>query len=301
MSDVADLFPGFRGEAVPGERETIFCRIGGEGPPLLLLHGFPQSHAMWHGPAVDLARDFTVIAADLPGYGQSSIPDLAANPEGYSKRAMAREIRAAMARLGHERFALAGHDRGGRVAYRMAFDSPEALTRVAVLDILPTWEYWDRLDRAFGLKIYHWMFLAQPAPLPERMIGADPDFFMEHKFGAWALGGKPLPFAPEAFAAYRAQMRDPARVAAMCNDYRAGAGIDVAHDAADRAAGRKIAVPLLALWGTGGTAPTGEAPLDCWREWASDVRGQGLSCGHYLPEEAPAATSAALKAFFKGS
>jgi haloacetate dehalogenase len=205
-----------------------------------------------------------------------------------------------MAGLGHARFAAVGHDRGARVAYRMAFDAPDAVSRLAVLDILPTWNYWERLDRASGLGIYHWMFLAQPHPLPETLIGGAPGYFLENALKSWTAAHDLSAFDPRALAAYHAQMADPERCRAMCEDYRAGASADVDDDAADRAAGRKIAAPLLALWGSRGIAKGKRSPIEVWNEWASDVRGQAVDCGHFLPEEAPEATLAALLPFLKG-
>lgn len=300
MSEADDLFPGFEARTVAGDGADIFCRIGGNGPPLLLLHGFPETHAMWHRVAPRLAKDFTVIVADLRGYGQSSTPAPTADHRAHSKRAMARDCVAAMAALGHQRFAVAGHDRGARVAYRMAFDAPEAVSRLAVLDILPTWNYWERLDRANGLGIYHWMFLAQPHPFPETLIGGASGYFLEHTLKGWTAAKDLSAFERRALLAYYAQMADPARLNAMCEDYRAGATVDVADDAAERAAGRRIAAPLLALWGSTGIAKGKRSPVEVWQEWAADVRGQAIDSGHFLPEEAPDATLAALLPFLRG-
>lgn len=294
-----DLFPGFRTETLPGDGADIFCRIGGKGPPVLFLHGFPQTHILWHKMAGELARHFTCIFADLRGYGDSS-PASVKGPLAYSKRAMGADMVALMRRLGHKHFSLVGHDRGGRVAYRLALDAPSLVERVAMLDILPTYEYWQKLDRRFGLSIYHWMFLAQPFPLPETLIDGAPDFFLETKLAAWGKTRDLSFFDAAAFAAYRRQIRDPARVHAMCEDYRAGAGIDYEQDAADREAGKRIEVPALVLWGAGGLTPTGETPLHVWQRWASNVRGMGIDSGHYLPEENPPDTLAALIPFLKG-
>lgn len=298
MSETRDLFPGFTAQIVPGDGVDIFCRVGGSGPPLLFLHGFPQTHMMWHRVAPELAKHFTCVFADLRGYGSSSQPrDM--RPDAFSKRAMAGDMVAVMRHLGHERFALAGHDRGGRCSYRLALDHPAALSRLAVLDITPTFDYWQRLDRRFGLSIYHWLFLAQPAPLPETLIGAAPDFFIEHKMMAWSRDGKDAGFDPVAFESYRRNVREPERLHAMCEDYRAGAGVDVDHDIVDREAGRRIKVPLLVLWGTGGVAPTGDTPVETWREWADDVRGVPIDSGHYLPEENPRQVLDALIPFLR--
>lgn len=297
MSTTADLFPGFRKTRVRTEHGTINARICGEGPPVLLLHGYPQTHVMWHRVAPGLAKHHTVIAADLPGYGESDILEAGAENAGSSKRHWARVMVAAMQELGHSRFSVVGHDRGGRVAYRMALDTPEVLQRIAVLDILPTFEYWASLDRAFALAIYHWTFLAQPRPLPENLIGHDVDGYFKQWFREGCRGGSSI-FDANAIELYLAQMRDPGRLAASCDDYRAGAGIDVEHDAADLADGRRITVPVLTLWGASGVAARA-APdqLAVWRRWAEDVEGQVVPGGHYFCEESPVETLRALKRF----
>jgi len=292
------MFPGFESITVEAAETSLFCRIGGFGPPLLLLHGYPQSHIIWHRIAPWLVDHFTLVLADLPGYGRSSIPPLSAGHEAYSKRTMAAAFVEMMRVLGHERFFLAGHDRGGRVAYRMALDNPEAVERVAVLDILPTSDYWDRMDRRFGLKIYHWMFLAQPAPFPEKLIAAAPIRFLEHTLASWT-GDKTLQsFSPDALAHNRDWFCDPDRISATCEDYRAGATIDYDHDSADLEAGNKIRKPLLALWGDKGIATSVEDPLAVWRTWCLQAQGDILPCGHFLPEEAPQQTCEALLNFF---
>lgn len=297
MSDLPDLFPGFASERVAVGGAELFLRTGGEGPPLVLLHGYPQTHACWSRVAAVLKDRFTLVIPDLRGYGASSIPD-AAETYAYSKRAMAQDIVDLMARLGHERFALAGHDRGARVAYRLALDHPGVVTRLAVLDVVPTLEMWAAMDARMALKAYHWAFLAQPSPLPETLISADPMLYLEHTLASWTGSKSLAPFAPEALAHYRAFFGDPLRVAACCADYRAGASVDVSHDEADRETGRLITAPLLALWGEKGFPGQIESPLDIWRSWATDVRGHGLPCGHFLPEEAPDETAAALLEFF---
>ena len=293
MSD----FAGFSTSDFALGEATIHARVGGSGPPLLLLHGYPQSHLMWARVAPALAERFTVVVPDLRGYGRSSAPP-SHNGERYSKRVMAKDAVALMSALGHETFAVAGHDRGGRVAYRLALDHPEVVTKIAVLDIVPTWEMWAGMDAARAMTVYHWMFLAQPEPLSETLISAAPQAYLDHTLASWTGDGSLKSFAPEALAAYRAAFREPERVHATCEDYRAGATIDRALDEADRAAGRKIAAPLLALWGAKGIPARGESPLAVWRRWASDVSGKGIECGHFLPEEAPQATAEALAAFF---
>lgn len=290
------FFPGFREARLPGAGAEIFARIGGEGPPLLLLHGFPQTHVAWRHVAPALAQSHTVVAADLRGYGLSDAPPDDAGHDAYSKRTMARDMAAAMASLGFDRFAVAGHDRGGRVAYRMALDAPEAVARLAVLEIAPTLSYWRAFDR-MGLKAWHWAFLAQPAPLPERLIGGDPAFFLETMLARWSRDGDLGAFADGALDAYRAALTPPQRVAAYCADYRAGATVDRDHDEADLAAGRTIAAPMLLIAGTRGfPAASGDA-LAHWRAFAPGVRGVTVDCGHFPAEEAPQAVTAALRDF----
>lgn len=284
------MFDGFELTMVETEEAVIRVRHGGSGPPLLLLHGHPQTHAMWHKVAPLLARDFTVVATDLRGYGQSSKPPTTPDHEPYSKRAMARDQVAVMRQLGFERFFVAGHDRGGRCAYRMALDHPERVRKLAVLDIVPTGEAFRRADMAFGLGYRHWFFLAQPYDLPERMIGANPDNYYFRRRDL---------FDPEALTDYLRSVHDPATIHAMCEDYRAGATYDFALDEADRGR-RRISCPVLALWGRKGRLEEWYDVLAIWRDWADDVRGRALDCGHYLPEEAPEETLAELQAFFSG-
>jgi haloacetate dehalogenase len=270
--------------------EAVICvRHGGTGPPVLLLHGHPQTHVMWHKVAPRLARDFTVVAADLRGYGDSSKPPTAPDHAPYSKRVMAQDQIAVMRYLGFERFFVGGHDRGARCAYRLALDHPECVLKLAVLDIVPTGEAFRRADMAFGLGFWHWFFLAQPYDLPERMIGADPDAFY--------FGRTENIFAPEALAEYRRAIHNQATVHAMCEDYRAGATIDFALDEADRGT-RRIACPVLALWSRRGKVQAWYDVLAIWRDWAEDVRGRALDCGHYLAEEAPDETYEELHTFF---
>ncbi|MGH2561695.1 MAG: alpha/beta fold hydrolase [Thermomicrobiales bacterium] len=282
------MFDGFESTTIDTGETTIRVRHGGSGPPLLLLHGHPQTHAMWHLVAPRLARDFTVVATDLRGYGDSGKPPTRQDHEPYSKRAMARDQVEVMRQLGFERFFVAGHDRGGRVAYRMALDHPERVTKLAVLDIVPTGEHFRRADMAFALGYWHWFFLAQPEPLPERLIGADPDAFYLRR-GDF--------FSPDAQAEYRRCFHDPATIHAMCEDYRAGATFDFSLDEADRGK-RRIACPVLALWGGRGPLPAWYDVLAVWRDWANDVQGRALDCGHYLAEEAPEEAYAELYAFF---
>jgi haloacetate dehalogenase len=226
VNDLPELFPGFESKKVKVQDGEIFCRIGGSGPPLLLLHGYPQSHAIWHKIAPQLADHFTLVMPDLPGYGRSSIPPLSADHGAYSKRAVAGMMTELMQSLGFDRFFLAGHDRGARVAYRLGLDNPDVVKKLAVLDILPTSDYWDRLDRTFGMKIYHWMFLAQAAPLPESLIASAPIEYLEHTLSSWTADKSLSCFSKEAMEHNRDWFRETNRIAATCEDYRAGATID---------------------------------------------------------------------------
>ncbi|HET6521606.1 MAG TPA: alpha/beta hydrolase, partial [Geminicoccaceae bacterium] len=243
------MFEGFAGRRIDTSGTTIFARIGGSGPPLLLLHGFPQSHVMWHRVAPVLAERFTVVCADLRGYGDSAKPPSDPDHVTYCKRTSALDMVEAMAVLGFERFMLAGHDRGGRVAHRLALDHPERVERLAVLDIVPTRTLFRATNQAIATGYYHWFFLIQPYDLPERLIGADPSYYLRRTLGAWAGGGLAA-FAPEALAEYELCFRDPAAIHALCEDYRAAATVDLAHDEAD--IDRRVACPLLALWGERG-------------------------------------------------
>src|SRR4051794_14322314 len=283
------MFESFTRAIIPTPEAAIYVRHGGSGPPLLLLHGHPQSHVMWHLTAPQLAEAYTVVCADLRGYGDSAKVPTTADHEPYSKRAMARDMVAVMRSLGHERFAVVGHDRGGRVAYRLALDHPERGRGLAVLDILPTGEHFPRAEMEFGLGPWHWFFLPQAFDLPPRLIRAHPEGFYSHR-------GREM-FAPEAMAEYRRCYCDPATIHAMCEDYRAGASFDFALDEADRTAGRRIACPVLALWGAKGQVGGWYDVVGVRRDWAGDVTGEALACGHYLPGEAPAATLAALAPF----
>ena len=268
--------------------------IAGEGPPLLLLHGHPQTHITWRKVAPVLARTFTVIAADLRGYGDSAKPDGGVDHVNYAKRAMALDQVELMRALGHERFAVVGHDRGGRVAHRMALDYPDAVARLAVLDIAPTATMYARTDRVFATRYFWWFFLIQPFPLPEKMIAADPEFFLRrHIDGQIKIAGAT---EPEAFAEYLRCYLDPQTRHAICEDYRAAAGIDLVHDEADKDA--RVTAPLLALWGGRGTVGAFYDVLETWREKAIDVRGRALDCGHTLQEELPQDVIDEFVAFF---
>jgi haloacetate dehalogenase len=291
------MFEGFAARRIGTKGAEIFLRMKGDGPPLLLLHGYPQTHAMWHRTAPALAEQLTVVCADLRGYGDSGKP--ASDPEhrAYAKRTMAQDMVEAMAALGLDRFMVAGHDRGGRVAHRMCLDHPERVARAAVLDIVPTRTTFRATDMALAMGYYHWFFLAQPEPLPERLIGGDPVFYLHKKLAQWSGTKDTRWAAPEALAEYERCFKDPAVIHASCEDYRAAATIDLVHDEADLA--RKIACPLLVLWGAGGLMHRHFDVPATWRERADGlVEGKLLPCGHFLPEEQPEATLACLRAFF---
>jgi haloacetate dehalogenase len=288
------LFPGFRLEDVKTSGTTIRLRTGGSGPALLLLHGYPQTHALWHKVAPRLAERYTVVAADLRGYGDSGKPETTADHAPYSKRAMAQDMAEVMTALGHERFFLAGHDRGGRVAHRLALDHADRVRKLAVLDIAPTREMYRDTTDAFARAYWHWFFLITPAPFPERMIGSDPDAYWLKKCGSGAAGL--TPFAPAALAEYLRCFRDPAVIHASCEDYRAAATIDIAHDDAD--GDLRLACPLRVLWGQNGVIASCFDALALWRERAADVSGRALPGGHYLAEELPDEVAEEFGAFF---
>ncbi len=298
MAVMDSSFTGFEEVRIPTPRGAVLARVRGAGPPLLLLHGYPQTHLMWHAVAPDLAEAFTVVAADLPGYGGSFRPPVTADHSSHAKRALAGDLVAAMASLGHDRFAVAGHDRGGRVAYRMALDHPEVVTRLAVLDIVPTGEVWRRADAALALGYWHWGFLAQPAPLPERLILGDRDGFWIAATRMGLKSGDPR-YPEPVLAAYRAQLDDPAFVTAMCEDYRAGATVDREHDDADRGR-RSIGCPVRSLWGGEGALPRFyRNPLEPWRLLAPDIAGRAVEgASHFLVEDAPEQVGPDLAAFF---
>jgi haloacetate dehalogenase len=293
MSD-AELFPGFTAHRIRTRDTEIRCVVGGNGPPVLMLHGYPQTHSMWHRVAPPLARHFTTVCADLRGYGDSGKPASDDTHAAYSKRVMAADMVELMHDLGHGRFRLVGHDRGGRVAHRLCLDHPKAVERVAFLDISPTRTMFAQTDQAFATAYYHWFFLIQPFDLPERLIGADPAFFLQRKLGGWGTGS--AHFDARALAEYHRCFADPATIHASCEDYRAAASIDLVHDAASEA--QKIACPVLVLWGEKGVVHRLFKPLDDWGAAATDVRGRSMACGHYLAEEAAAETLAELEAFF---
>lgn len=285
------MFEGFVEERIETEAGGIHVRHGGSGAPLLLLHGYPQTHLMWHRIAPVLAERYHVVCPDLRGYGASAKPPGGDDHAGYAKRAMAADQVAVMQALGHARFQVVGHDRGGRVAHRLCLDHPAAVERACVIDICPTLTMYEATDMAFARAYYHWFFLIQPEPLPEKLIGAESDWFVERTLGSWGGGH----FDPAAVAAYQAAFRDPATVHATCEDYRAAAGIDLEHDRAD--AGKRIECPLLVLWGAKGVVARTYDVLAEWRKKAGEVEGGALPGGHFLPEECPEETLAALSGF----
>lgn len=290
------MFEGFDTRRVATEGAEIFARTAGAGEPVLLLHGFPQTHVAWHRVAPALAERFFVVVPDLRGYGESRGPGPDSGHLNYAKRTMAADMVSLMASLGHDRFMVAGHDRGGRVGYRLALDSPERVSRFAAVDIIPTLDAWERMSWEGALGTYHWTFLAQPAPMPEHLIGGDPGFYLEHLLARWA--GDRDALDARAVAEYARYFRTPEMIEACCEDYRAGAGIDVDLDRADRAADRRMACPVLVLWGRRYLAAKVDSPAQIWRRWADDVREVALDCGHFLAEERPDATVAALAEFF---
>ena len=276
-------------------RVTLRVRQGGQGPAVLLLHGYPQTSACWHLVAPQLvAAGYTVIAPDLRGYGGSDKPATDAAHAPYSKRAMAQDLALLMTAMGHDRFHLVGHDRGGRVAHRLVLDHANRVRSLSVLDIAPTTTMYAQTDMAFARGYYHWFFLIQPAPLPERLIRADPEFFLRTIMKSWGKSGEEV-YHPDALAEYIQFFSDPNTIHTTCEDYRAAATIDLEHDTADE----QIACPVLALWGAKGLVGQLYDVVATWQEKAADVRGQGLPCGHFLPEEQPDATARALIDFFE--
>jgi haloacetate dehalogenase len=294
------MMDDFEAAEIRTDETTIFTRSHGSGPPILLLHGFPQTHLMWRGVAPLLARNFTVVCADFRGYGRSGSPASAADHAPYAKRSMAQDMVTVMEQLGFRRFSVAGHDRGGRVAYRMALDHPDRVDRLAVLDILPIETVWERADARFALGYWPWSLLAQPEPLPERILAAVPEAVIDNALGGW--GSPAAVFPADVRAAYLQALREPDHAHAICEEYRAAATIDREHDKADRAGGHRIACPLLALWSARGPLESWyveeAGPIALWRAWSGDVQGHPLDAGHFFPEEAPEQTAEALSPFF---
>jgi haloacetate dehalogenase len=295
------MFSGFEASAVDVGETTIFIRRKGRGRPLLLLYGFPQTHLMWHRVAPTLAEEFTVLCADLRGYGSSGKPPSRPDHGAYSKSVMALDMVRMMEAQGFSRFFVAGHDRGARVAYRMALDHSDRIERLALLDIIPTSEAFRRADVRFALAFWPWSLLAQPEPLPERLIMGDPEIVVDDALAGW--GSDRTSFPPQLRAAYIEALRDPEAVHAICEEYRAAATVDFARDTADRGAGRRISCPTLALWSEGSALDTwyeeAGGPLGIWGDWAADVTGRPISGGHFFPEQNATETISELRSFFR--
>ncbi|SNS49842.1 haloacetate dehalogenase [Noviherbaspirillum humi] len=297
---IEPLFPGFRTVRTDVDKDvTIHAILGGGGPPLLLLHGHPQTHAIWHKVAPALSERFTVVACDLRGYGDSSKPQGAGDHANYSKRVMADDMLAVMRKLGFDRFSVMAHDRGARVAHRLAADHPGAVERLVLLDIAPTLAMYEQTGEAFARAYWHWFFLIQPAPLPERLIEADAAAYVRDVMGRRSAGL--APFDPRALAEYTRCLALPGAAHGICEDYRASASIDLEHDRADRESARPLEMPLLALWGEQGVVHRCFEPLKEWRKLASRVEGEPLPCGHYIAEEAPEALLARALPFLAGT
>jgi haloacetate dehalogenase len=290
------LFPSFTCSTVELQSGAVRLRCGGSGPPLVCLHGNPQTHMMWHHIAPVLAERFTVYCPDLRGYGVSAKPPASADHAAYSKRAMAQDICALMDHFGHQAFSVVSHDRGARAAHRLALDHPDRVKELAVLDIVPTLDHFEQTDMQFALAYAHWFYLAMPAPFPEELIGHDPEGWFNHHCGR--TSAPEGLFHPEALADYLVHMRDPAVIRGICEDYRAATGIDLDHDRASRAGGDKIQCPLLVLWGAKGIIGRFYDPIELWQRAATGpVSGEALPAGHYLAEEAPEQVLAQLNDF----
>lgn len=291
-----DYFPGFARRRIATSGAEINLVTGGSGPPLLLLHGYPETHVMWRKLAPRLAAEFTLVIPDLRGYGDSSKPPGGPDHSNYSKRALAQDQVETMAALGHQRFRVAGHDRGARVAHRLARDHPERIERLALLDIVPTLYRFETIDQKSATASYHWFFLIQGGGLPERLIGSEAEFFLRHTLGTLTRHKDRDTFEPGVFEEYLRCFGNPETIRATCEEYRAGASIDLVHDRADR--GRKLGMPLLVLWGAASAQGSGYDVLAVWRDHAENVIGHGIDSGHFLPEEAPEAAYQALRGFF---
>jgi haloacetate dehalogenase len=297
MSSSDDLFPGFEPHWIDTEAGRIFARSKGDGPPLVLLHGFPQTHVCWHRIAPRLAATHTVVCMDLRGYGWSAAPRGDPAHETYSKRAMGRDVIDVMEALGHVRFGVVGHDRGARVGYRLALDEPGRVERLALLDILPTFHVWRRIKEGI-VPARHWAFLARPEPEPEREIGQNPLPYFEGLLANWSRRGSLDLFDPRALAAYRQGCNEPSRIHAFCEDYRAGAGVDVEQDEHDCALYRTITCPTFLVWSEFYLTASDEAPLHVWRDtFAPDIEGGQVPSGHFVAEEAPEETLALVRPF----
>jgi haloacetate dehalogenase len=289
---------GFDYQRITTAGATINVASHGKGPPLLLLHGYPETHYMWHKIAAELAEEFTVVCADLRGYGDSSKPQGVPDHSNYSKRAMAADMIEVMAALGHREFLIAGHDRGGRVAYRLALDHPQAVKRIALLDIVSTKAVYEQVTMPLATAYFHWYFLIQPRPIPEALIGHDPEFWLTATLGRLSAAGSSA-FSDGTVAEYLRAFGTPEGIHAVCEDYRAGATIDLAIDRADVSAGRKITCPTLILWGSRGVVGSIFRPLETWRDLVAAPTGEAIDAGHFIPEERPEETLRALRAFLR--
>lgn len=293
------MLPGFTRQMVEVDGVNLSVHVGGSGPAVMLLHGYPQNHMCWLNIAPEFAKTFTCIVPDLRGYGESDAPpDDTDTHETYSKRRMAKDLVGVLAHLGLGSAHVLGHDRGGRVAYRMALDHPDRVDRLGIIEIVPTADFWRSWTAELAMKAYHWTFLAQPAPVPERMINADPVAYVDHTLTSWTNARSLDIFPPAALASYRAQARNPSRIHAMCADYRAGATYDREADDADRAAGRKITSPLRFLWAEGGFPGQTGDPGGIWRQWGDEVADMSCVSGHFVMEENPEAVLDCFGAFF---
>jgi haloacetate dehalogenase len=296
---MAVTFPEFEQKKITLPSEDgpieIACQIGGSGPPLLLLHGFPQTKAIWHKVAPALAKHFTVVASDLRGYGESSKPHGKSDHSTYSKRAMATDQHALMKSLGYDQFFLLGHDRGGRVSHRLAADFPDSVLRLMVLDISPTLSMYEQTSMDFAKGYWHWFFLIQPEPIPETLIGANPEFWLKNHMGRHAGTGI---FSPDRWNEYLAGASNALSMHAMCEDYRAAATIDLVHDRADREVNKQLQMPLMVLWGEHGLVNKCFKPIEDWRKVAKNVSGKTVPCGHYIPEEMPELVIEEARSFF---
>ena len=291
------MFPeNFKQQIISVNGVALNVTTGGDGPPLFLLHGFPQTHVIWHRVAPELAQHFTLVMPDLRGYGDSEAPPGDPEHETYSKRMMARDIVALADQLGFERFALAGHDRGGRAGYRLVLDHPGRVTKYCAIDIVPTLDVWEEMDTASTVSAFHWSFLAAKSPLSEEVIGQNPALFYRFLLQRWASDINKLD--PAAVQAYLDQYRDPHRIHAQCEDYRAGATVDRALDQANRDAGDQLDCPVMVLWSTGYLSDKANSPIETWRKWAADVTEMPIDCGHFIVEEEPQLAARALIDFF---